>query len=354
MDRKQTAETVPGWDGNARGWRRYQREVMWYWLGTKKEQWKLLAPRLVARLTGPARLLAMSWNQTELAGSRGVANLIAKLQASPLVRKKLPNTAAMMSQYFNYKRNPHEGIQAYLVRESLYYEEFIESLLALEDNAPQLSIFDEDDDDEDGSSERSGGYQRVPRREPSDGADGEGSPFPRPTTSRPTTTRSVAAGSAHPPGLTPMDSLILTQLRGWRLLSGASLTAEEWRSILASTNNKLSYDEISNALSTLFDEQINFKHQHQSPHVLHLAENDDDTWWGDGDWWDEDPWAAAANWQDEPWWEDPGEVPLPDGDGGEGDGSWSHLEPSSADCTDDEEGSWLWSSVIRSFGFQER
>jgi len=38
-----------------------------------------------------------------------------------------------LNQYFNYKRYPQESIANYLVRESLYYEEFSESLMALKD-----------------------------------------------------------------------------------------------------------------------------------------------------------------------------------------------------------------------------
>ena len=284
MENRQLPETVPAWDGNARGWRRYQREVMWYWLGTKKEQRKLLAPRLVARLTGPARLLAMSWNQAELAGPKGVANLISKLQASPLVRKKLPNTAAVMSQYFNYKRHPHEGIQAYLVRESLYYEEFIESLLTLQGGHPELTVFDLMDDDDDGtSSERSGGYKKVPARDPdepaaahsraaSPAAASGGKPSGGPGS---VAARSVRSSPA-PPSLNFTDSFILTQLRGWRLLSGAALTGDEWRSILASTGNKLGYEDISTALATLFDEQVHFRTHGQVPQVINLAEQDTD------------------------------------------------------------------------------
>ena len=67
------AESIPIWDGNPRGWRRYQREVLWYCMGQKKHARKLLAPRLIAKLTGPARLLAMSWNQADFTGEQRVA-----------------------------------------------------------------------------------------------------------------------------------------------------------------------------------------------------------------------------------------------------------------------------------------
>ena len=65
---KVVTETVPAWDGNPHGWRRYSREVLWYVMGTKKSSRPFLAPRLISKLTGPARLLAMSWNQVDFKG----------------------------------------------------------------------------------------------------------------------------------------------------------------------------------------------------------------------------------------------------------------------------------------------
>ena len=40
-------------------------------------------------------------------------------------------------------------------------------------------------------------------------------------------------------------------LQGWRLLAAASLTQEQWRDILAKTGNKLEYEKIADALTTL-------------------------------------------------------------------------------------------------------
>ena len=54
-----------------------------------------------------------------------------------------------------------------------------------------------------------------------------------------------------------MDTFILDVLRGWRLLVAASLSSEEWRDVLATTtNNKLDYLSVSDALQTLWDEQM--------------------------------------------------------------------------------------------------
>ena len=48
-----------------------------------------------------------------------------------------------------------------------------------------------------------------------------------------------------------MDTFILDVLRGWRLLVAASLSSDEWRDVLATTNNKLDYLSVSDALQTL-------------------------------------------------------------------------------------------------------
>ena len=92
--------------------------------------------------------------------------MLRKLEQSPLVRKKLPNTAAVMQQYFNYRRNPGESISSYLVRETLFYEEFIEALQDLHDGGAGAFLLDdilgegEDEDDDDGETSH-GAQQRA-------------------------------------------------------------------------------------------------------------------------------------------------------------------------------------------------
>lgn len=54
-------EILPSWDGSARSWRRYTREVCWFVRGTAVEKRRYCATKLVFKLRGPARLLAMSW-----------------------------------------------------------------------------------------------------------------------------------------------------------------------------------------------------------------------------------------------------------------------------------------------------
>ena len=79
-----------------------------------------------------------------LCRSDGVKVLL--LSASPLVRKSLPNAAAIMSEYFSFKRRPQEPIAQFLARESLGFEEFAEALAQLkeekEGHDPALRNFD--------------------------------------------------------------------------------------------------------------------------------------------------------------------------------------------------------------------
>ena len=93
-------QNVPVWDGSARSWRRYTREVCWYVRATPVEKRRYCATKLVGKLRGPARLLAMSWTTMEFDHVNGVRDLLQRLAASPLVRRTLPNAAATCQQYF--------------------------------------------------------------------------------------------------------------------------------------------------------------------------------------------------------------------------------------------------------------
>ena len=85
--------------------------------GNKQSMRKYLATRLISKLTGTARLLAMSWSQAEFDTEDGVTKYLRKLAQSPLVRRSMPNAAAIMSQYFSFKRYNNEKVADFLVRE---------------------------------------------------------------------------------------------------------------------------------------------------------------------------------------------------------------------------------------------
>ena len=106
-------------------------EGEWYVLGTKPKLRRYLASRLIMRLSGSARLLAMTWQLSEFDNEDGVTTMLQKLSKSPLVRKTLPNAASIMAQYFEFRRLQGENISAFLIRENLHFEEFRECLIRL-------------------------------------------------------------------------------------------------------------------------------------------------------------------------------------------------------------------------------
>lgn len=330
-----SSETIPAWDGSSRNWRRYLKEVQWYVMGTKPSLRRYLASRLVSKLTGSARLLAMTWNLQEFDGPSGVKILLSKLSQSPLVRKSVPNAASIMGQYFAFRRNPGEAISSFLIREALHYEEFRECLVRLSEEKQGISpeahgfglpsLDEESSDTEDlpeeqesggkssqkasregaspGISTRRGLYERIPQRDPHERAQPPGLHQPDP-------------GDAM---LSVADSFILGQLRGWRLLTSASLTSNEWRDVLGTTQGKLDYESISNALQVLYDEQMSMATRQPTslPHGVHnmvQAFSLDDDWGEDYGWTTSSSSSSMVDWDqsyyhdwqddswDDPWW----------------------------------------------------
>ncbi|CAK9102509.1 unnamed protein product [Durusdinium trenchii] len=204
MSKDGTDSKIPSWDGSSRTWRRYLKEVSWFAGGTK-----------------------------------------------PAQRKSLPNAAAIMSEYFSFKRRPQEPIAQFLARESLGFEEFAEALAQLkeekEGHDPALRNFDlpdmsphPDESDHDGRLWRQSDRYQWRHWEPPDGSDG---------------------GHRAP----EREDGYAGVLQGWRLLAAASLTQEQWRDILATTGNKLEYEKIADALTTLWDEQLmGYRQSHQT------------------------------------------------------------------------------------------
>ena len=316
-DNRDGSGSVPPWDGAARGWRRYTREVAWYVQSTPAHKRRHCASKLMGRLTGPARLLAMSWQQAVFDVEDGTTKLLQKLASSPLVRRSLPNAAAICQQYFSFKRGSHEVIGNFLVRETLVHEEFVEALIRLHEEKLGISQSDRDfglpavedsswqdydwrdagwdADDwwwyEDEIAEAGDGEDGARAADPpeeQEALEGEGAEQPhrddsaghvRATTGsspshREEPTSPTRARSGPWPPTTPQegvlqdgpkkpidelsvaDSFIMGVLRGWRLLQAAGLTAEEKRDILSTSRNSLDYEVIAQALQGLWDEQL--------------------------------------------------------------------------------------------------
>ena len=97
------------------------------------------------------------------------------------------------------------------------------------------------------SKSRTPGYRAVPTEDPDAQAEEGARDRAERAADGTSPTRRSAGPRRPPPGLSSLsvtDSFILRQLRGWRLLSGAHLSTEDVRSVMASTNNRLDYDNI--------------------------------------------------------------------------------------------------------------
>eukprot|EP00438_Fugacium_kawagutii_P021819 Skav230869 [mRNA] locus=scaffold1335:307503:315465:- [translate_table: standard] len=345
MAEKYDTGSIPTWDGQAKSWRRYTKEVAWYVSSTPVQKRRYVASKLIGKLQGPARLLAMSWNRGEFDSPSGTLTLLKKLSASPLVRKTLPNTAAIMQQYLSFRRRQGESMATFLVRETLGYEEFSEALQRLWEEqqgidpaAWNFGLPPVEEERESWDWWRHGYHdydeeeELVPENPPvedgeageaaqdADGAAAAGAGLRGSVGSSPShghaanrwVDRSVQP-SEMAGELSLTDSFIMGVLRGWRLLQAACLSPEETRDILSTTQNKLDFEAISQALQSLWDEQL-LGHRGPSNRVpwhqsnLHEWETDEpwdyDDWFGD-DWWE-------GQWQEE--WPDheppPGESSL--------------------------------------------
>ena len=268
--------------------------------GTAVHKRRYCASQLLGRLTGPARLLAMSWSKMFVDNKSGTRLLLQKLAASPLVRRNLPNAAATCSQYFAFRRNPNETIGNFLVRETLVHEEFVEAILRLWEDRQGLSQEQRDfglpedeeewtDDDwrswnwwswEDEERTEAGDPDLLPSPDgAAEGVDGEAPPPGTPGPNGEPTRGATGSSPSHRPDgpdplppspesikdkaeaqtldeLTLADSFIMNVLRGWRLLQAAGLSPDEMRDILSTTKNSLDFEMISGALQNLWDDQL--------------------------------------------------------------------------------------------------
>ncbi len=347
MFKERTEGYVPSWDGTSKSWRRYVKEISWYVGSTKRNQRQYIASKLISRLSGSARLLAMSWSQREFEGEEGVALLLRRFAASPLVRRSLPNAAAIMSEYFSFKRKLGEGISQFLVRETLGFEEFSEALVQLKEERdgvdPSTRVFDlppmSPTDERSGYTDHRTGWPSWRDWQPPRASDAQSSAHPEaeegyaevPQRDPDSPPRQDGGSPGHqdpqiPGVLGPLDSFILDVLRGWRLLVAASLSNEEWRDVLAATGNKLDYLSVSDALQTLWDEQLgssrnvfatgrgsmqsNFHEQFESPYAAaydayYSHWSDDARRWDEWSGWDDGnayqaeqsgtPWTSMAS-----------------------------------------------------------
>ena len=341
--------SIPSWDGSPRTWRKYTREVSWFFRATPVAKRRYVATKLLSRLTGPARLLAMSWSDMSLDDYGGTKVLLQRLAASPLVRQSIPNASAICNQYFSFARKAHEPMTQFLVREALGFSEFVEALVRLAEEKRGIRQEDKDfglpAEEADYEQDYDSGWdawwndwaewpqddENVP-----DPEDGDFDPnLAQPTTTLPVSTSRAESGSPHGGGyqrvlqgtmsspsrrsagvqpslagdelneLSFADSFVLGVLRGFRLLQAAGLSADERRDILSATHGSLDFDEVNRALQTLWDEQFTGSRSshptlfNSNWHELATVEEEEpEAEWHSATW---DSFHVSGDWGQEDW-----------------------------------------------------
>ena len=337
MTDKDKDSHIPSWDGQPNGWRRYTKEVAWFVSSTPVEKRRYAASKLIGRLQGPARLLAMSWQRSEFDAVDGTATFLRKLASSPLVRQTLPNTAAILQQYLSFRRRQGESMSTFLVRETLGYEEFAEALQRLWEEKQGIDPSQvnyglpppEDPWDwwhQEEAADAPPGFEEAVREEHAEVVD-DGPTVPVANV-RASAGSSPSRGTVRSATKTPSstelsftDSFIMGVLRGWRLLQAACLSAEETRDILSTTQNSLDFSAISKALQSLWDEQLlgyrgnsQWHSHHQRSRQLNWHEWDEN---GPGEDWQDWESEQDSHWFEQQWHEGhdetwPEEPPVPD------------------------------------------
>ena len=339
---------VPTWDGQAKSWRRYTRVVCWFVRSTPVHKRKYVANRLMSRLTGPARLLAMSWTHVNFDHGGGTKQYLRLLANSPLVRRSLPNAAAICQQYFSFRRSPGEAMHSFLVRESLGYSEFVEAIIRLYEekhgvvqHEKDFGLPDDPEDDQDtwwnwedweetdpglyrAEERRAEGAQpaaeeeRAAQREQAESGSPQGQyqrvdDFIRSQSATPERRSQAVQPSQSPEEVSELslsDSFVLGVLRGFRLLQAAGLSPEDKRDILGTTRGSLEFETVTQALQTLWDEQFLGKYPSYHANMAQdsMFASADDDWWGDDhpqedDWSYDQMWASWDDWS----WDNYGE-----------------------------------------------
>ena len=344
---------IPAWDGTSRTWRRYTREVCWYVRATPVGKRRYCATKLLTRLTGPARLLAMSWTSSDFDHVHGTRDFLRMLAQSPLVRQNLPNAAAICQQYFSFKRGQQEPMNSFLVREALGFSEFVEAILLLMEDRMGVrqheKNFDlpEEEPDDWWWSQEGWDYNGADDHGAEDGAEatsattehrradaGDGSIGSRVRPRTPSHRSVGVPGTDVPPGyemtsedLSLADSFVLGVLRGFRLLQSAGLSADEKRDILSATKGSLDFSQVSQALQTLWDEQFLGRPQHGHHTSFGANYIQEELYYqedaAEGEWQEQEAyWTQQGpddGWDDQDWWSEPFEAqshqPVEVGDG---------------------------------------
>ena len=318
---------VPTWSGDPSEFESFVIACRWFEKSLKPSERTQAAPKIWARLTGPAKAVVKHLDPDEFASDEGLQRLLTVLRTSPLQQLPVPDSFKRLDVWHHLKRGQQESIPELLVREEDLFVQLQQALKRARQDRNLLSH-----------------------------ADLVRDPVARPPPSTPSQSPINLTGSRYadriPPD-TPQEArdrapggdastsvvgdFFEDELRGYRLLKAARLSTAERQNVLTQTGNSTAFHMIRRALRTLFATEEDAEQSRGWTRKQQVWWNEDagydqsheDHWieeWPYDDWYgdpghDEEAYWHAWPGHDEEWMEDspwsewpPDELPVAEGD----------------------------------------
>ncbi|CAE7224161.1 CACNA1B [Symbiodinium sp. CCMP2592] len=285
---------VPVWNGKAEDFAHFVTEVKWTLYATKREERPLLAARIIRKAlqSGHSTLVQLMYklNPDDYTTEGSVQKLVKYLEESPLNRQPLPDAGTKIGAYYRrLLRRHHEPLPSFLVREDKVHDDMLRALQRLlrerelvfegyDTDVEELKRFcgiqegesvyfgppegddadpdpeageqpaETEDDESEDRGRRSRHSSRSSRRSSRHGKGSEkGSWKGAPPRGKDLLERLMEKG------LMPLSALDV--IRGWMVLEMSTSTEEERRVIKAATRNRLGYQEVRQALLSMFEDR---------------------------------------------------------------------------------------------------
>ena len=297
---------VPIWDGDPSSFDSFATSCKWYERSLKESDRKLAAPRIWQKLHGAAKSVVKNLKPEDFDVTNGVEKLLDVLRESPLQKLPIPDSFSRLERWSGLRRAQGEDIPHLIIREEELFTELQRGLqraryerAKVERRSMGVGISERDPSE-------------SPSRSPAGGMSGvrAGEEQPGATTSMPSTSQTSPMDAA---GLSPGEGFFENEMRGYRLLKAAKLTAAERQHVMTLTKNSTHFNLIRQALRSLFAEEGQDDGGRPKrtwyAGVEDGAEWEDDgstVWWcdDDGAWWDEEtyytewPSSPSSSWDD--------------------------------------------------------
>ena len=306
---EKSASKVPLRDGRPENFQHYVQEVKWFLAATKASERPYAAARLIRRMLqseySALKSLMYKLDPSDFSDEQGIQKLVSFLEASPMNRQPIPDAGAKLSQYYRrLSRKNNETIPQFLVREDSAYDSMWKALQRLlREKAldfskyevteaelktfcgmdPNVSYYVPGDLDGDDHPDSESGSQRShttvkpdddqgskgfsPQGSSKKGSSSRSDPAPRPIKKKKDLIERLMEK-----GLIPLAALDI--IRGWMVLEMASSSDMDKALVKASTQNKLGYDSIRQALLAMHedrDRQSGVGHKGKAKGTMHIG-----------------------------------------------------------------------------------